>query len=57
MVQMRTRIMNQLQGLAMNGGHRREKKLWNEAGGAQLEKLQPAGHPGAGRICSSCWNG
>ena len=49
--------MNQLQGLAMNGGHRREKKLWNEAGGAQLEKLQPAGHPGAGRICSSCWNG
>jgi transposase len=39
MVQMRTRIMNQLQALAMNEGQRRKKKLWSEAGGAQLEKL------------------
>jgi len=39
MVQMRTRIMNQLQALAMNEGQRRKKKLWNEAGRAQLEKL------------------
>jgi transposase len=31
MVQMRTRIMNQLQALAMNEGQRRKKKLWNEA--------------------------
>jgi transposase len=38
-VQMRTRIMNQLQALAMNEGQRRKKKLWNEAGRAQLEKL------------------
>ena len=30
MVQMRTRIMNQLQALAMNEGQRRKKKLWNE---------------------------
>src|ERR1035438_3121293 len=36
---MRTRIMNQLQALAMNEGQRRKKKLWNEAGRAQLEKL------------------
>jgi transposase len=39
MVQMRTRIMNQLQALAMNEGQRRKKKLWNEAGRAQLERL------------------
>jgi hypothetical protein len=29
---MRTRIMNQLQALAMNEGQRRKKKLWSEAG-------------------------
>jgi transposase len=39
MVQMRTRIMNQLQALAMNKGHRRKKKLWSAQGRAQLEKL------------------
>src|ERR1700723_1905734 len=39
MVQMRTRIMNQLQALAMNEGQRRKKKLWSEAGRAQREKL------------------
>ena len=39
MVQMRTRIMNQLQALAMNEGQRRKKKLWSEAGRAQLDKL------------------
>ena len=39
MVQMRTRMMNQLQALAMNEGQRRKKKLWSEAGRVQLEKL------------------
>jgi transposase len=39
LVQMRTRIMNQLQALAMNEGQRRKKKLWNAQGRAQLEKL------------------
>ena len=39
MVQMRTRIMNQLQALAMNEGQRRKKKLWSAPGRAQLEKL------------------
>jgi transposase len=39
MVQMRTRIMNQLQALAMNEGQRRKKKLWSAQGRAQLEKL------------------
>jgi transposase len=39
MVQMRTRIMNQLQALAMNEGQRRKKKLFSEQGRAQLDKL------------------
>jgi transposase len=39
LVQMRTRVMNQLQALAMNEGNRRKKKLWSEQGRAQLEKL------------------
>jgi transposase len=39
LVQMRTRIMNQLQALAMNEGQRRKKKLWSAAGRAQLDKL------------------
>jgi hypothetical protein len=39
MVQMRTRIMNQLQALAMNEGQRRKQKLWSEAGREQMEKL------------------
>ncbi|MGA8409045.1 MAG: IS110 family transposase [Candidatus Sulfotelmatobacter sp.] len=42
LVQMRTRIMNQLQALAMNEGQRRKKKLWSEAGRTQLEKLSLA---------------
>ena len=39
MVQMRTRIINQLQALAMNEGQRWKKKLWSERGRVQLEKL------------------
>jgi transposase len=39
LVQMRTRIMNQLQALAMNEGTRRKKRLWSEQGRAHLEKL------------------
>jgi transposase len=36
---MRTRIMNQLQALAMKEGYRWKKKLFSEQGRAQLEKL------------------
>jgi transposase len=36
LVQMRTRIMNQLQALAMNEGYRWKKKLFSEQGRAQL---------------------
>jgi Transposase len=39
LVQMRTRIMNQLQALAMNEGKRRKTKLCSEQGRAELEKL------------------
>lgn len=37
MVQMRTRLMNQLQAVAFNEGVRRKKGLWREAGRKQLE--------------------
>ena len=39
LVQMRTRIMNQLHALAMNEGYCLKKKLFSERGRAQLEKL------------------
>jgi transposase len=39
LVQMRTRIMNQLQALAMNEGYRWKKKLFSEQGRVVLEKL------------------
>src|ERR1039458_6313441 len=39
LVQMRTRIMNQLQAVAMNEGYRWKKKLFSEQGRALLEKL------------------
>jgi transposase len=39
LVQMRTRIMNQLQAVAMNEGIRRKKALWSKSGRAQLESF------------------
>ena len=39
MVQARTRIMNQLQALALNEGLRCKKRLWREAGREQLESF------------------
>jgi len=39
MVQMRTRIMNQLHVVALNEGVRLKKALWRPAGRAQLESL------------------
>src|SRR5437870_7016607 len=42
LVQMRTRIMNELQALAMNEGYRWMKRLFSEQGRAQLEKLSLA---------------
>ncbi len=42
LVQMRTRIMNQLQALAMNEGRRWKTRLWSAQGRAELEKLARA---------------
>jgi transposase len=39
LVQMRTRIMNQLHVVALNEGVRRKKALWRPAGRAELESL------------------
>ena len=39
LVQTRTRIMNQLQAVAINEGQRCKKRLWREAGRKQLESL------------------
>ncbi len=40
LVQMRTRIMNQLQALAMNEGKRWKHRLWSEKGRAQLDSFR-----------------
>src|SRR6201997_1335710 len=42
LVQMRTRIMNQLQAVAMNEGYRWKKKLFSEKGRTLLERLSLA---------------
>jgi transposase len=52
LVQMRTRIMNQLQALAMNEGKRWKSKLWSPQGRAELDKLALA--PWAGRRRREC---
>ena len=39
LVGMRTRVMNQLQAIAMNEGVRRKRRLWSQQGRAQLESL------------------
>jgi transposase len=39
LVQMRTRVMNQLQAVALNEGLRRKKGLWSKSGRAQLESF------------------
>src|SRR5437667_8234295 len=46
LVQMRTRVMNQLHVVALNEGIRLKKALWRPAGRAQLESLELA-----------CWSG
>ena len=42
MVQMRTRVMNQLQAVALNEGLRCKKRLWRKHGRAQLESIRLA---------------
>ena len=55
LVQMRTRVMNQLHVVALNEGLRRKKALWRPAGRAQLESLAlHIGPADAAKICSRC---
>jgi transposase len=42
LVQMRTRIMNQLQAVALNQGVRRKRGLWSQQGRSQLEAFRLA---------------
>jgi hypothetical protein len=42
MVQARTRIMNQLQAVALNEGLRCKKRLWRDRGREQLESFRLA---------------
>jgi transposase len=42
LVQMRTRVMNQLQAIAMNEGLRRKRGLWSKQGRTQLESFSLA---------------
>jgi transposase len=42
LVQIRTRVMNQLQAVALNEGVRRKKALWSGPGRAQLESFRLA---------------
>lgn len=52
MVQMRTRVMNQLQVVALNEGVRRKKTLWGPRGRIQLESLSLLrGRVDDGKIC------
>ncbi len=43
LIQMRTRVKNELQHLALNQGVRRKRKLWTEAGRTVLESLPLTG--------------
>jgi transposase len=53
LVQMRTRVMNQLHVVALNEGLRRKKALWQPAGRNQLESLKLLPGPADGaRMCS-----
>src|SRR5437867_12434545 len=49
MVQVRTRIMNQLQALALNEGLRCKKRLWRAYGRRPLESLRLAPSASRGR--------
>ena len=56
LVQMRTRVMNQLQAMAMNEGVRRKKGLWSKSGERSWSRFRwlPGRH-GAGTTYWSCW--
>src|SRR5579863_9044330 len=57
MVQARTRIMNQLQAVALNEGLRCKKRLWRTQRQRWNRSRWLRGPVGDGRTCWSCWIG
>src|SRR6516225_6833742 len=56
LVGMRTRVMNQLQAIAMNEGVRRKSGLWSKKGRARWSRSYWLPGPvGAGKSYWSCW--
>ncbi len=55
LVQMRTRVMNQLHVIALNEGLRRKKALWRAAGRQQLESIA-LGTVGYAADATTCFN-
>ncbi len=53
LVQMRTRVMNQLQAIALNEGLRKKRALWTKSGREQLLGLELM--PGRRRRARTCW--
>jgi transposase len=55
-VQARTRVKNQLQAMALGQGVQKKRKLWNEAGRAELEKWSCClTRRSGGSICCERW--
>ncbi len=58
LVQMPTRILNQLQALAINEGYRLKRKLFSEQGASAVRKASGnwlLGPVDVGKSCWSCW--
>ena len=56
LVQLRTRVRNQLQAVALNEGVRRKKGLWSQPDERSWSRSDwLAGLGNAGKTCSSCW--
>ena len=55
LVQMRTRVMNQLHGVALNEGLRRKKALWRRGARNWNRPCWLPGRGGDARTCSTYW--
>ena len=57
LVQIRSRVKNGLQHLAMNQGMQKKSRLWSVAGQKAFRQLPLAGWAHAGvKTCCSCWS-
>jgi transposase len=55
LVEIRSRVKNELQHLAMNKGMQRKAKLWSQGGQKMLRELPLNGLRAGGKICWDCW--